>query len=89
MFHFHAIFRAEPKGGYTAIVPSLPGCVSYGKTLAEAQRMIKDAIEVYVMSLMKHGEVVPTDDLSFVASIHIEEARSQRKTRAYASKATA
>lgn len=26
----------EPEGGYTISVPSLPGCISYGKTFEEA-----------------------------------------------------
>ncbi len=35
-------------GGYTAIVPSLPGCISEGDTKEEALRNIKEAIELYL-----------------------------------------
>ncbi len=54
---FNVLFRAEPEGGFTAIVPSLPGCISYGKTLEKSQAMIKDAIEGYLISLNKKSIV--------------------------------
>lgn len=54
---FTVIFRPEPEGGFTAIVPSLPGCVTYGKTLKAAKVMVTDAIEGYIASLEKHGGV--------------------------------
>lgn len=59
---YHVIFRPEAEGGFTAIVPSLPGCVSYGKTIEAAQEMIQDAIRGYIESLGKHNEPVPSDD---------------------------
>ncbi len=59
--HFNIVLRPEPEGGFTVIVPALPGCVTYGRTLAEAKKMAKDAISGYVASLRKHNEPVPTD----------------------------
>ena len=35
-------------GGYTVDVPELPGCVTEGDDLAEAKRMAKDAIELWL-----------------------------------------
>ena len=32
---YNVIFRPEPEGGFTVIVPSLSGCVTYGKDLEE------------------------------------------------------
>ena len=60
-YHFTVVLRPEPEGGFTAIVPVLPGCVTYGRTLAEAKEMTKDAVSGYIESLRKHGEPVPTD----------------------------
>ena len=56
---YSVIFRPEPTGGFTAIVPALPGCVTYGRTLEEAKEMTKDAIGGYVESLKKHKEPIP------------------------------
>jgi antitoxin HicB len=49
----------EPEGGYTVLVPALPGCVTYGKTMEEAIEMSRDAITGYVESLIEDGEPVP------------------------------
>lgn len=59
---YRVLFRKEPEGGFTAIVPSLPGCVSFGKTLEEAKAMVREAIELYLESLKAHGEPVPTEE---------------------------
>jgi antitoxin HicB len=48
-------------GGFTAIVPSLPGCVSEGDTFEEAVANIKEAIELYIEDMIEDGEKVPGD----------------------------
>jgi predicted RNase H-like HicB family nuclease len=42
--------RLEPseEGGYTAYVPSLPGCISEGEDVQEALANISEAIELYL-----------------------------------------
>jgi predicted RNase H-like HicB family nuclease len=54
-YQYSVIFRPEPEGGFTAIVPALRGCVTYGRTLDEAKEMAEDAIGGYVESLRKDG----------------------------------
>ena len=73
VLHYNVIFRSEPEGGFTVIVPSLPGCVSYGKNLKEAKKMIADAIDGYIASLKKHKEPIPTDEESFFASVDVKK----------------
>ena len=70
---YNVIFRAEPEGGFTALVPSLPGCISYGKDLSEAKKMIFDAIKGYIFSLKKHNEPVPSDEENFVSLISLPQ----------------
>jgi predicted RNase H-like HicB family nuclease len=53
---FNIIFRPEPEGGFTAVVPSLPGCITYGQDLKEAKKMAIDAILGYIASVKKQGE---------------------------------
>lgn len=48
-------------GYYNALVPALPGCVSYGASKDEALRNIREAIEAYVEDLKAEGEEVPQD----------------------------
>ena len=55
------IYKGED--GYFIIeVPSLPGCISQGKTRDEALINIKEAIEAYIESLIKNNEPIPEDD---------------------------
>ena len=51
----YRILLREEEGGYTVLVPSLPGCVTYGDTMDEAVSMAKEAIELYLESLQHHG----------------------------------
>jgi antitoxin HicB len=74
-YRFNIVLRPEPEGGYTALVPALPGCVTYGRTLKEAQQMARDAISGYIASLRKHNEPVPTDEETLLASLDLEYAR--------------
>ena len=53
---YRTVLRKEPEGGYTVIVPSLPGCVTYGGTVDHAITMAKEAAELYAESLEAHGE---------------------------------
>jgi predicted RNase H-like HicB family nuclease len=71
-FRFNVIFRPEPEGGFTVIVPSLPGCVTYGRNLKEAKEMAIDAIKGYITSLKKHKESIPTDEEIFLTSLEIK-----------------
>jgi predicted RNase H-like HicB family nuclease len=42
------ILEPSDEGGFTALVPSLPGCISEGNTREEALANIKEAIELYL-----------------------------------------
>jgi predicted RNase H-like HicB family nuclease len=42
------VLEPSEEGGYTAIAPSLPGCISEGDTKEQALKNIREAIELYV-----------------------------------------
>src|SRR6266566_3729212 len=73
-YHYNIMLRPEPEGGYTALIPALTGCVTYGRTVDEAREMAKDAIAGYIASLRKHKDPIPTDDNTLVASLDLEYA---------------
>ena len=56
---FRVIVDADEAGVFVAECPTLPGCISQGRTREEALSNIRDAIEGYLASLAKHGEPVP------------------------------
>ena len=49
----------DEDGYFVAECPSLPGCLSQGKTRDEALSNIQEAISGYVASMKKHGQPVP------------------------------
>ncbi len=59
---YRVFLRKEPEGGFTVNVPSLPGCITFGETLDEAMSMAREAIELYIESLLAHGEEIPTEN---------------------------
>ncbi|MBI4319531.1 MAG: type II toxin-antitoxin system HicB family antitoxin [Chloroflexi bacterium] len=53
----------EPEeGGYSVIVPTLPGCVTQGETVEEAIAMAQDAIAGWIAVAEELGEPVPEED---------------------------
>ena len=55
ILNYRILLRKESEGGYTVIVPYLPGCVTYGDTIEDAINMAREAIEPYLESLREHG----------------------------------
>jgi predicted RNase H-like HicB family nuclease len=55
------IYRGED-GYWVADCPSLPGCISQGKTKEEAVQNIKEAISGYVAALSEDGLRVPEEN---------------------------
>ena len=56
---YGVIFELDEDGKFTATVPELSCCISFGVTRDEALENIKEAIEAYIESLQKHNEPVP------------------------------
>ena len=46
--NLRVVLEPSEEGGYTVIVPSLPGCLSEGDTREEALKNIREAIELYL-----------------------------------------
>lgn len=54
------ILEPSEEGGYTAIVPSLPGCISEGNSKEEALKNIKEAVELY-LEAVEDDEIFPAN----------------------------
>lgn len=46
-------------GGYGAWAPDLPGCVALGDTIEDAEREMRDAIDLHIEGLKREGEAIP------------------------------
>lgn len=56
---FRVLIEPDEDGAFVAECPTLPGCISQGKSRDEAVANIRDAIQGYLRSLEKHNEAVP------------------------------
>jgi predicted RNase H-like HicB family nuclease len=56
---YRALIEVDEDGFFCAQVPALPGCVSDGESRQEALANIREAAELYIESLKKHGEPIP------------------------------
>ncbi len=57
------VYEREAEGGYHASCPALPGCHSQGNTLDEAVVNAREAVELYLESLIAHNEPLPVEDI--------------------------
>lgn len=67
---FTVIFEKEEEGGYHIFCPTLPGCHTQSETIDEGIQNIREAIELYVESLIEDGQPVPEEDI-FIKPIEI------------------
>jgi predicted RNase H-like HicB family nuclease len=68
---FKVILEPNELGGYTAIVPLLPGCISEGDSREKSLVNIKEAIELYIEILKADEESVPTEEETEEAIVEV------------------
>jgi antitoxin HicB len=54
------LLPAEEGGGFLALVPDLPGCMSDGASPEEAVTNIQNAIEIWIEAANDMGHAVPS-----------------------------
>ena len=55
----YAVVIEDAGSNYSAYVPDLPGCVATGRTVAETEVAIREAIEFHLEGLREDGSPVP------------------------------
>lgn len=63
IFQYTALFEPdEETGGFTATIPSLPGCISEGDTFEETLANIKEAASLYIEVMKEKKFSVPQEE---------------------------
>lgn len=61
---YTVVLIPEPEeGGYSVVVPALPGLFTQGDTLEEALVNAREAIAFHLETLREEGEPIPTEDV--------------------------
>ena len=69
-YSFQIVIEKELEDeGYYAYSPTLPGCFSNGKTIEDAKRNIREAVQQHLESLRAHAQLIPQDE----RVVHVEE----------------
>ena len=55
----YAIVIENAGSNFSAYVPDLPGCVAVGESVAETERLIREAIELHLEGIRKDGSPIP------------------------------
>ena len=77
-FSFTVVYEVDVESGcYCASVPALD-LASHGKTLEEARRMIREALELHLEGMQEEGIPIPGDVLE-VERITVEVAEPATK----------
>lgn len=61
------VIEPSDEGGYTAYVPSLPGCISEGDSKESAVENIREAIELYLEPVEDDMNYSPDAEVTEVA----------------------
>ena len=69
---FTVIYESDPEGGYVASVPALPGCYTQGESLEETETNIKEAISLYLESLISRNEKIPQENRILQGRVEVE-----------------
>ena len=60
-YTFRIIIEPDENDTYHGFVPVLPGCHTWGKTISETKKNLKDAIKAYIASLIADKKPVPKE----------------------------
>jgi predicted RNase H-like HicB family nuclease len=61
------VLEPSDEGGFTALVPALPGCISEGDTRDEAVANVQEAIHLYLESVDDDATLSPTAEVIEIA----------------------
>jgi predicted RNase H-like HicB family nuclease len=68
-YTFRVSLQEEEDGRWSAWIDSLPGCADWGYTKAEALEELQKAAEMFVQSMLEHGDTIPSDDVGSTADV--------------------
>ena len=76
-FSYRAIIEPDAKNTFHAYIPALPGCHTWGNSIAQARKHLREAALLYLSSLVEDREHVPQEKgFEFVETFSAEEVKA-------------
>jgi predicted RNase H-like HicB family nuclease len=66
-------------GGFVALIPDLPGCLSQGETEETALKNIEEAKELWIETTLKDGQEIPLPREIYSGNVRIRIPKSLHK----------
>ena len=68
---YAVVIEKAPKN-YSAYVPDVSGCIATGPTVAETKRLLAEAIEIHLESMVEDGqEIPPAETVTGYVEVHV------------------
>lgn len=71
MRSYNVVLEPDPDGGYTVVVPALPGCFTQGETVEDALANAREAILLTIEDMEERGEPIPDPSGEIVGKVAI------------------
>lgn len=74
-YTFRVIIEPDENNTFHGYVPSLPGCHTWGESIGETKKHLKDAIKCHVQGLLMDNEPIPQDSetMEFIETFPAQE----------------
>ena len=83
IYTFRIIIEPDENNTFHGYAPSLRGCHTWGNTIEETRKNLKDAMRTFIFSLIQDKQPVPQENgMEFFETISEDEL--QPTTKAYA-----
>jgi antitoxin HicB len=69
---YQIVIEPGEDGWYEVTVPALPGCITQGRTIEEAEVNAKEAIEAYLESFIRRRKKIPDQHGVSIKEIAVE-----------------
>ncbi|MFH1456989.1 MAG: type II toxin-antitoxin system HicB family antitoxin [Patescibacteria group bacterium] len=84
-YTFRTIIEPDENNTYHGWVPILRGCHTCGDSIEETKKNLKEAIEVYILSLQEDGEPIPQENgMESFETISMPDVMQPKKQFLYA-----
>jgi predicted RNase H-like HicB family nuclease len=77
----YTVVLEQGRRNWSAYVPDVPGCISTGKTRADTERNIQEALALHLKSMLQDGDPIPAPG-TWTTDVEIDLDRPVAETSA-------